>query len=1045
MTPHRYGFRFAFFALIGGLVFVAGLGLQVMLVRYANIGVDWSYAAQAIFSIELSYLLNRYLTWRDRSAGFWAAAWKFNAQKLLMTVINLAAYALLVRAGMEYIVANVVLTAIFTPVNYFASDLLVFVHGKHSGAPEHTVEPRLPKVLPTVSVVIPCKGSERTIRATVDSFLRQDYPVLSEVILVGDVNDSTWEALADVADSRLVLLEQERTPGRRDPNVKRDKGIRKSAGDVIALADSDIVVDPGWLGRAVGLLFGQGGGLVAGGIRSINDTFWGRFVDNNVLAAKTPRVQRPYRVTAQNFGARGCKPPITANAVFTRELYDCVQLDTAWAYGYEDYEWFWRMARQGHPILFASELTASHHHRRSFRHLVREYHQSAHGCAQFIRAHPDSPLARKRAAQAFGLPTLALGALALAALAVASGHGVLVAGLLAMAAVVVTGREVARSRSLEGVTYAPAALALGGVYAATIAGNLMRPAIRRVEAPTWDDSTAESGVITLDRPPEADEPTDTRGLEAPSRHRSPRRHWMRRICWPLLAILAAQTGLALTFVWSNTAFSDEGLYLWAGHLEIAHWLHGAPLPNLTDYFSGAPMVYSPLGAMADSIGGLAAARLLSLVFMMGATTFQYLAVKRMFGRRTALIAAGLWVASEPALKLSAFATYDAMSVSLMALAAWIAIESCHRKWRGELIVLTAALLTLASVTAYSYAIYVPALIMVAVLYWAGPLGGKRAVVSGAWLSGATLLGIVVVSTVLKLWPGIEVTVLARAHGTNTAMAVIAECWSLAGIPVALGLLAICVSVSRRNSYTAWLVVALTGAGTLVPFEQARIQSMVNVDKHMSLGIWFASIAAAWGISHLVAVPKGARMSLMAAGAVAALTVPLASAWSQTDGNFTSWQNTKSLNAALASLMPKSGPVLVENAPLSEYYLQDGSQWSRWTNISSDNVIGHANSAQLLVPGMIKRGVFDLVALDFRYGAGAISVDEAFNEPGPVIKQALVRSLASSEPAIYQAAVAIEDNPEYRIVAVGPWDTRYLPGAYVIWLKTDKRASTGRPS
>jgi hypothetical protein len=234
------------------------------------------------------------------------------------------------------------------------------------------------------------------------------------------------------------------------------------------------------------------------------------------------------------------------------------------------------------------------------------------------------------------------------------------------------------------------------------------------------------------------------------------------------------------------------------------------------------------------------------------------------------------------------------------------------------------------------------------------------------------------------------------------------------------------------------MAALTGAGTLVPLEQARIQSMVNVDKHMSLGIWCAAIAAAWGISRLVAVPRSARMTLMIAGAVAALTVPLASAWSQTDGNFTSWENTKSLTASLASLMPKSGPVLVEDAPLSEYYLSAGIRWSRWTNISANNVIGHANSAQLLVPAMIKRGAFDLVALDFSYGTGAISVDEAFNEPGSVIKQALVRSLANSQPAIYRAAVAIEDNPEYRIAAVGPWDTRYLPGAYVIWVKTDAR-------
>ena len=141
-----------------------------------------------------------------------------------MSVINLTAYALLVRAGMEYIVANVVLTAIFTPVNYFAADLLVFVRGKHGGPPEHVVEPRLPEVLPTVSIVIPCKSSERTIRGTVDSFLGQDYPALSELILVGDVNDSTWEALADVTDSRLVLIEQGQTPGRAAPPRQQEAG-----------------------------------------------------------------------------------------------------------------------------------------------------------------------------------------------------------------------------------------------------------------------------------------------------------------------------------------------------------------------------------------------------------------------------------------------------------------------------------------------------------------------------------------------------------------------------------------------------------------------------------------------------------------------------------------------------------------------------------------------------------------------------------------------------------------------------------------------------
>ena len=89
--------------------------------------------------------------------------------------------------------------------------------------------------------------------------------------------------------------------------------------------------------------------------------------------------------------------------------------------------------------------------------------------------------------------------------------------------------------------------------------------------------------------------------------------------WPLAAVLVVQAALSLRLVGANTAFLDEAEYLWAGHLQWAHWLHGAPVPPFSAYFSGAPVIYPPIAALADSIGGLAAARILSLVFMLGAT------------------------------------------------------------------------------------------------------------------------------------------------------------------------------------------------------------------------------------------------------------------------------------------------------------------------------------------------------------------------------------------------------------------------------------------
>ena len=146
-------------------------------------------------------------------------------------------------------------------------------------------------------------------------------------------------------------------------------------------------------------------------------------------------------------------------------------------------------------------------------------------------------------------------------------------------------------------------------------------------------------------------------------------------------MLAVQAALSLRLVGADTAFQDEALYLWAGHLEWAHWLHGTPIPPFPSYFSGAPVIYPPLGALADSVGGLAAARVLSLVFMLGATALLWDTARRLFGRRAAFFAAALFAVLGPTLHLGAFATYDAMSLFLIALAAWLVVRAGRRARR----------------------------------------------------------------------------------------------------------------------------------------------------------------------------------------------------------------------------------------------------------------------------------------------------------------------------------------------------------------------------
>jgi len=143
---------------------------------------------------------------------------------------------------------------------------------------------------------------------------------------------------------------------------------------------------------------------------------------------------------------------------------------------------------------------------------------------------------------------------------------------------------------------------------------------------------------------------------------------------------------------------------------LAHWLHGKSWPAGYAHrvLSGSPVIYPPLGAVADSLGRLGGARILSVAFMVGATILLYLTASSLLGRTEAIIATALWGATEPVYRLT-FATYDPMSVFLVALSAWLAVEAGWRRRRGPLVA-SAAALALANATAYPSLVIDPVVI-----------------------------------------------------------------------------------------------------------------------------------------------------------------------------------------------------------------------------------------------------------------------------------------------------------------------------------------------
>jgi len=465
-------------------------------------------------------------------------------------------------------------------------------------------------------------------------------------------------------------------------------------------------------------------------------------------------------------------------------------------------------------------------------------------------------------------------------------------------------------------------------------------------------------------------------------HRQERVLWRHAPSWwPLIAVLAVQAGLSLRLVRADTAFQDEAAYLWAGHLQWAHWLHGAPVPPFSSYFSGSPAIYPPIAALADAIGNLTAARILSLVFMLGATALLWGAADRLYGHRAAFFAAALFAALGPTLHLGAFATYDAMSVFLVALAAWCVIRAGNSGDQVGRMAAAGVALALANATAYSSALFDPIVALVALLTAFPKPGGKTAA------RRIAILLVVVVTLLLiglliggsSYLHGIDITTLERASGAASVPSVLADAWAWTGFVLVLAVCGVIAGVvGRQGRPRTWLLGVLTIAAILGPLEQANLHTAASLNKHVGLGAWFAAIAAGYAVDRFVASAAAGRTRLLTSGAcVLALVFPLSLGISQSWAFSTSWPNATSFIAIFRPLADgTTGRLLVEDPSIAEYYLPAGSQWQRWS--STRNIVlpsgassgGPSTTAGVVGPGnagtfglYIERHYFSIVALN----------------------------------------------------------------------------------
>ncbi|MCK4794210.1 MAG: glycosyltransferase [Desulfobacteraceae bacterium] len=257
-----------------------------------------------------------------------------------------------------------------------------------------------------VSVVIPARDSQSTIRTTVETLHNQTRRPDEVIIVVGE-NDFTQVTIEDFITSGFVTMIVAKPPSDyvRDTQWKRWVGAHKSMGDIIFLTDSKVFLDKYALENALGLMEEHKVSVVGGitpGWPDQADNFWAALHDK-ALVSNVPQFPVSELLTAEKFGETESLPVTTA-LMMTREVFETVEDDFALEFSkvastYDDYVLSWLIVKAGYTILVTNQVIGYHKHRINWSGYSKQIARSGQSAAIMSKMYPDCPFGARRLQQ----------------------------------------------------------------------------------------------------------------------------------------------------------------------------------------------------------------------------------------------------------------------------------------------------------------------------------------------------------------------------------------------------------------------------------------------------------------------------------------------------------------------------------------------------------------------------------------------------------------------------------------------------------------------
>jgi succinoglycan biosynthesis protein ExoA len=216
------------------------------------------------------------------------------------------------------------------------------------------------KMMPFVSVIIPCFNEAPFLGACLDSILDSGYPARRMEVLVADgISDDGTRALIEryaARDQRVRCIDN---PERITP-IGLNRAIAASRGEIIMRVDAHAAISPNYIPLTVEYLKSSGADSVGGSMRTLPQRT-GPFAEPIRIV-----LTHPFGVGNSHFRT-GTGTPRWVDTVFggcwRREVFDRVGLFNEKLERSQDLEFSLRLRRAGGKILLAPEIEARYYAR----------------------------------------------------------------------------------------------------------------------------------------------------------------------------------------------------------------------------------------------------------------------------------------------------------------------------------------------------------------------------------------------------------------------------------------------------------------------------------------------------------------------------------------------------------------------------------------------------------------------------------------------------------------------------------------------------------